>query len=213
MTEKNQKYTTMYHFTSTIGWKGMNEGKPDILYSDPKTGELIEGEQIRGLWPERRLIPIGIESSLVPHEATKPTIFSFLEEKPKSWIEYTHFSLNLFDFLLAHCAKYSEDKIRNIVLLKIDLIPEDDPYVIEYQHMTDLNNNYEKIDNKKEREKNKNRMIAEANKKYWESRTPLREYNGNFTLPEIIITTPIPLERIHFIWKKELYDYLSEVHR
>ncbi len=208
MTEKSLDHAVMFHFTNRAGWKGINEGNPDYLYKDPGTGEYVEGENIRGLWPSRRLVIQGSGSELVPYEATQPALFGLPEEKPLSWIQYQDCA-NVFDYLMGCCAGRSDDEgRRDLVLLRVDVIPEDNPFVVDYLHIRHLARDFEAESDSKR----KQAILAEGNKKYWDSRVPLADYHGHFTLPEIVIWTPIPQERIHFVWEKDLYQFLDEVH-
>ncbi|MCX6710126.1 MAG: hypothetical protein NTV63_04225 [Candidatus Woesearchaeota archaeon] len=208
MTEKNLDCMVMYHFTNRTGWKGVNEGDPDYLYEDPRTGKYIEGKNIRGLWPSRRLIAQGQDSALVPSEATKPAVFGLPEEKPQSWIQYQD-STNIFDYLMSCCAgRFDEEGKRDLVLLQIDLKPEDNPFVVDYLHIRHLAKDFTAESDAKR----KQTILAEGNKRYWDSRVPLADYKGNFTLPEIVIWAPIPQDRVHFVWKKDLHQFLNEAH-
>jgi hypothetical protein len=198
----------MYHFTNRIGWKGINEGNPDFLYKDPRTGKYVEGEYIRGLWPSRRLIFQGPESALVPYEATEPAVFGLPEEKPQSWIHYKDCT-NFFDYLMSCCAdKGKDDDEKNLILLKVDLLPEENPFVVDHVHIRRMARDFSAESDPKR----KQTILAEGNKRYWETRVPLADYKGNFTLPEIVVWTPIPQDRIHFLWEKNLYKFLDEVH-
>ena len=208
MVKISQDLAVMYHFTNQAGWKGVNEGNPDYMYKDPLTGKYVEGKEIRGLWPSRRLIIQGAGSELVPYEATEPAVFGLPEEKPSSWIQYAD-CINVFDYLMSCCAGISNrEGKRGLVLLKIDLKPADDPFVVEYLHIRNLARDYETESDMKK----KQAILSEGNKRYWDSRVLLADYKGNFILPEIIIWTPIPQDRVHFVWKKELYDFLDEAH-
>ena len=208
MTEKSLDRTVMYHFTNRDGWKGVNTGNPGFTYKDPRTGKYIEGEKIRGLWPSRRLIIQGVGSELVPFEATEPAVFGLPEEKQQSWIQYRD-CVNIFDYLMSCCAgRYDEEGRRDLVLLRVDLKPEDNPFVVDYLHIRHLARDY----TAESEPKRKQAILSEGNKRYWESRVPLADYKGNFTLPEIVIWTPMPQDRVHFVWEKDLYAFLDEVH-
>ena len=208
MVEKSLDLAVMYHFTKNAGWKGVNNGNPDFLYEDPVTGKHVEGENVRGLWPCRRLIARGQDSALVPHEATRPAIFGLPEEKSQSWIQYQDCD-NVFDYLMSCCAEKSDEEgRRSLVLLRVDLESEDDPFVVDYVHVRRLARDFS-AETDSER---KLRILAEGNKRYWESRVPLAEYKRNFILPEIIVFKPIPQQRVHFVWEKDLYQFLDEVH-
>ncbi len=201
-------HTTMYHFTNRSGWKGVQGGNPDYVYYHPQTKRYVDGEQIRGLWPSRRLIAQGSESKLVPVEATEPAVFGLFEEKPLSWIQY-YDCINVFDYLMSCCAGRSDEEgRRDLVLLKIDLNSEYNPFVVDYVHIRHLARDFtaESDPNRKQT------ILAEGNKKYWESRVPLADYHGNFTLPEIVVGTPIPQDKVHFVWEKDLDEFLHEVH-
>ena len=198
----------MYHFTSKAGWNGVNNGNPNYQYKDPRTGKYVDGKDIRGLWPSRRLIPSGLESALVPFEATNPAVFGFPEENPNSWVEYQD-CVNIFDHLMSCCAGRSEKEgRRDLVLLRVDLKPEDNPFVVDCLHLRQLARDF----NAESDPKRKQTIVKEGNKRYWESRVPLADYQGNFTLPEIVIWTAVPQDRVHFVWEKDLYQFLDEVH-
>lgn len=208
MAEKNLDHKVMYHFTNRAGWKGVNEGDPDFIYKNPQTGKYVEGEHIRGLWPSRRLIAQGPDSALVPFEATEPAVFGLPEEKPQSWIQY-HDCINVFDTLMGRCAGRSDEKGRKgLILLRVDLRPEDNPYVVDYLHIRHLAGDFTAESDPKR----KQTILAEGNKRYWETRVPLADYKGNFTLPEIVIWAPIPQDRVHFVWEKDLHQFLDEAH-
>jgi len=208
MTEKNLDHTVMYHFTNRAGWKGVNEGNPNFVYEDPRIGEYVEGKDIRGLWPCSRLIITGAGSELVPFEATEPAVFGLLKEKPESWIQYND-CINVFDYLMSCCAGHSDEEgRRDLVLLRVDLKPEDNPFVVDYLHIRHLARDYSAESNSER----KRAILSEGNKRYWESRVPLADYKDNFTLPEIVIWTPIPQDRVHFVWEKDLHGFLDETH-
>ena len=160
------------------------------------------------MWPSRRLIVQGPECALVPYEATKPAVFGLPVEKPQSWIQYND-AINVFDYLMKCCAGRSDaEGKRDLVLLKVDLKPEDDPFVVDYLHIRHLARDFTAESNPQR----KQIILAEGNRRYWESRVPLADYKGNFTLPEIVVWTPIPQERVNFVWEKDLYQFLDEVH-
>ncbi|GEM_PF-2328067 len=208
MAGKSIDLTVMYHFTNRAGWKGVNEGNPGFSYKDPRTGKYIEGETIRGLWPNRRFVSQGAGSELVPFEATEPAVFGLPEEKPQSWIQYND-RINVFDYLMSCCAGRSDDEgRRDLVLLRVDLRPEDNPFVVDYLHIRRLARDYSAESDPIR----KQAILSEGNKKYWESRVPLADYKGTVTLPEIVICAPIPQDRVHFVWEKDLHSFLDEAH-
>ena len=185
---------TIYHYTNRPGWRGINNGREGYSYIDPRTGKYVNSKDIRGLWPNRRLIPFGIESSLVPTEATEPHIFGLLEDIPSSWINYGG-SMKVFEDLMHLCSRISdEDNRQYLVLLKVNLSSEDDPSVVDFSHIR-----------RHQEECNTSNKIspdawAQANKKYWDSRVSLSKYAGDYVLPEVIVPFQIPKERIQFVF-------------
>jgi hypothetical protein len=198
----------MYHYTNPSAWNAMNHGCRGYSYKDPRTGEYIDSENAWGLWPSRRLIGEGLESRLVPYEARSPAIFGFPEERPKSWVQYNDSTL-LFDVLMKCCAELPNGyRNSKIVLLRVDLQFEDKPLVVEYLHVRKIAKPYERALLLEEKEE----LMAEGMRDYWNSRVPLDEYDESYILPEVIVFNPIPLERLSFVWEKELYPFLDEVH-
>lgn len=88
------------------------------------------------------------------------------------------------------------------------LKPEDNPFVVDYLHIRQLAKDYSAESDPH----NKQKIMAEGNQRYWETRVPLVDYTGDFTLPEVVVWTPIPQERVHFVWEKDLYEFLDEAH-
>lgn len=206
MANNNLGKAVMWHYTNMAAWKGANEGNPGYSYQDTRTGKYVDGKDVRGLWPSRRLIAHGVESRLVPSEATQPAVFGLPEEQPESWVKYED-CINVFDYLMSCCSGCSEGK-KPLVLLRVDLQPEDKPLVVDYLHIRNLARAF----NDEQDLCKKMKISAEGNKNYWESRVPLADYKGGFTLPEIVVFAPLPLERVHFVWEKDTESFLDEAH-
>ena len=191
-------YQTIYHYTNPDGWNGIVNGQKDYLVKHPLTNKLVDSESVKGwMLPHRRLISEGIESSLVPNEATSPAIFGLLEPIPISWIQYRDSSCeSIWNYLLS-CCKRGREKI---VLLKLNLLSEDNPQVFDYVHIRRTAKNLREMKYTEEYR----RTMAEGNKIYWDSRVKLEDYEGNFVLPEIVVFSPIPIERIEFVKEQDL---------
>lgn len=209
MAEVNIDKVVMYHYCNRKAWKAVNQGHKNYILKDPKTGEYFEGKDFQGLWPNWRLVETGPGSELVPAEATRPGLFGFPEATPRSWIEYQEKNTNVFDYLMSCCAdKEYDDEKTSLILLEVDLLAEDGPFVIDYVHVRQMAKDF----NVKQDSEAKRRIWAEGMKRYWESRVPLADYKNNFILPEVVTFAPVPKERIHFLWEKNLYQFLDEVH-
>ncbi len=187
----------MFHYTTKHGWKEMNSGSD--CYFEDKNGKYLDGETFRGLKPNRRLISQGPESFELDKEATKPALFGFLEPEPESWISYRD-PLNIWHYLLSGIG--ARDNWTNLILLKVDLVEEDEPYVVEQFCIRKMAKELESV-------KEKLACLRNGYKNYWDSRIRLQDYKGNYVLPEVFSWNTIPLERIHFEWEKP-YDELME---
>ena len=182
----------MYHYTNPEGWDGIVNGRRGYLVSHPITNKWVESETVKGLMiPSRRFLPLGIESSLVPFEATSGAIFGLPEQRPFSWLNYSDPGCsNIFDYLLSSCKRMAD----KLVLLKINLLESDCPFVVDYVHTRKMAKDLTEIKNVKERRK----RLAEGCRDYWNSRVELNKYQNNFILPEIVTFSAIPLERVKF---------------
>ncbi len=150
-------------------------------------------------------------------EAQQGTIFGLLEEKPATWIKYkNHNGNSVFETLLRTCAVRGDDMAgfcdwpdeeKKLVLLKVELLPQDNPFVVDFIHISRM---YENL--KKTNAISQEQIQSQASLQYWQSRIPLQRYSGNYTLPEVIVHNHLPLERIEKVWEKTLPQYLTEVY-
>ena len=185
----NNKF--MYHYTNNEGWEGIQKGQIGYVIEHPLTRKFVESETVKG-WviPHRRLIPVGIESSLVPTEAISPAIFGLPEPTPQSWLEYKD-CISVWDYLLSCCRKGKS----NLVLLRLEISDMDNPKVFDYIHVRKTARDLSIIKDPKEYRK----KLAEGNRDYWNSGVELKSYNGSFVLPEVVVFSPIPIERVEFV--------------
>jgi hypothetical protein len=180
----------MYHYTNPQGWHSITNGNPERRHVDPRTGEFVDDKDVRGLWPGRRLINPGPGAENLPAMAKAKYIWGLHEPEPAAWVDRQK-QLFMFEELMRNCAAYGR-----LTLLKVHLTSAEDPHVLEYGHRhppTDPE------------------LFAEGNRKYWESRVPLAAYEGGYEYPEVIVSTPIPLEQIEFMWEKRLETFLGDV--
>jgi hypothetical protein len=183
---------TMYHYTNTDGWKEILNGREGWIIQHPLTGKWVGSETLKGwMIPHRRLISEGIESSLVPSEATRPAIFGLTEPVPQTWQNYRD-CINVWNYLLGCCKRQSE-----LVLLKINLVEGDSPLVFDYIH---IRRTAKDLSTMKGAEYKK--RLAEGNRDYWSSQTPLSQYKGDFVLPEVVVFSPISQDRIEFLGER-----------
>jgi hypothetical protein len=106
----------------------------------------------------------------------KTYIFTFANSPlPQEWQNYEHFQEELETLM--------SDIGDNISIIKFDLLPSDEAYVVDRAHYVDWQYGI-----------NPNR--ADAILKYVHSRIPAGQYHGQFRLPELIIGNPISIDRI-----------------
>lgn len=185
----------MYHYTNPDGWDGIVNGQEGYVVEHPITKKMVNSETIKGwMLPHRRLIPQGIESSLVPFKATSPAIFGLPNPTPHSWLQYQD-CMNVWDYLLGCCQRGSG----RLALLKINLINADNPLVFDYVHIRRAARD---LTQTKDSEKYR-KILAGGSRDYWDSRVELNKYEGNFVLPEIVIFSAIPTERIEYLGEKD----------
>ncbi len=185
----------MYHYTNPEGWAGIVNGQEGYVVEHPLTKKMVDSETVNGwMLPHRRLIPQGIESSLVPFEATLPAIFGLSDPTPQSWLQYRD-CINVWDYLLG-CCKKGADKLE---LLKVNLIDADNPLVFDY---VNIRRTARDLTQTKDPETYR-KILAEGNRNYWNSRVELDKYDGSFVLPEIVVFSAIPLERIELLGEKD----------
>ncbi|MBU3913501.1 MAG: hypothetical protein KKB21_04495 [Nanoarchaeota archaeon] len=189
------KQQVMYHYTNPKGWAGIANGQDGYVIEHPITKKMVDSETVKGwMIPHRRLIPQGIESSLVPWEATSPAIFGLPEPTPQSWMQYRD-CINVWDYLLS-CCKSGADKL---ALLKINLVDSDNSLVFDYVH---IRRSARDLAQTKDPDRYR-KILAEGNRDYWNSRVELNRYDGSFVLPEIVVFSAIPIERIEFLGERD----------
>ncbi len=152
-------------------------------YSRIKTGS---GYGRTGLLPIKRLVSYGVHG--LPEKAHDSYIFCLPEPEPMSWKNNKEFPL-MWNRFMNNVCKGSE-----LVLLSFDVLPEDNAYVIDWAHVERMLRKYEEPTKKQ-------RTVAGL--KYWNSRVPVSKYDSSYSLPELIVNEPIPLERLNFEWAKE----------
>ncbi|MDP3733755.1 MAG: hypothetical protein Q8R37_00870 [Nanoarchaeota archaeon] len=162
-------------------------------YSNPQAYKSMQdGTNYRkvGLIPIKRFIRLDYGFGL-PDEAHDGVVEGLLEPEPKSWTENPEFPY-LWRSLIHDICKESE-----IMLLSFELKQEDKAYIVERAH----------IDRELYREaKNQGRSTSELMKKafkqYWESRIPVFEYDGSYSIPQLSIWSKIEFNRLKVEWVK-----------
>jgi hypothetical protein len=121
-----------------------------------------------------------------PSEASKRVIEGLLEPEPESWVNNPEFPLT-WNYLLNDVCR--ED---DVLLLGFELSPNDKAYVLERAHVErELYRPMKGLGMPTED------SMKAAYKKYWESRVPVFEYTGRFSVPQLAIWSPIAFKRLN----------------
>ncbi|MBU2637963.1 MAG: hypothetical protein KJ955_03255 [Nanoarchaeota archaeon] len=178
-----------YHYSNPIAFQSMRNGR---------TYRKV------GLIPIQRFIRLGNENGL-PGEAYEGIINGLLEPEPKSWTENPEFS-NLWRYLMSDICRKEEE----VMLLSFQLKPEDKAYVVERAHIE-----RELYKESKGHGESTKETINKACREYWESRVPVFEYSGSYSVPQLAIWSGIEFERLKVEWIKpseELWERVINNH-
>lgn len=133
----------------------------------------------KALIPRKRLVKIGRSDSEIPELpdwAHDGYVFSFPDKNGcEAWKGYEH-GKEEFDTLTSEIGS-------KIVVVKFNILPTDEAYVVERAHFADWQWGH-------------NKDKQDAIRKYALSRVPADKYNGQYRMPELIIKNPIALERL-----------------
>lgn len=188
----------MYHYTTEPAWRQIRYGYPGQQFLDNRTGETIDGRAVRGLWPRRSLFREQRAPGL-PAEAYRHVTFGLPHPAPRSWTRNEEFG-NVLGTLLENMLLGSAGEK---VLLKVTLKPMDRVEVVDYAH-------WARVQDQDFRSRSDAEHRA-ACRNYWESAVPLRGYNNSYALPEIIVSTSIPLRQIEKVWQGSFGEVWSAV--
>ncbi|HLC70446.1 MAG TPA: hypothetical protein VJI32_00430 [Candidatus Nanoarchaeia archaeon] len=177
----------VYHYTGEESWRIIHQGdqKREYSFFSPETGKAFESTKARGLWPrDSNFISRTVRG--LPQEAYLPASYALLEPEPKSWISHPGAWLHLMDYL-------TDSIDSRIVLLKAKVLPSDNAFIADAAlcRRAPLEEDV--------------RKGKELYRDYWRTRIPLFDYRGNdpINLPEVVIQSVIPLERLTVVWEKD----------
>jgi hypothetical protein len=141
------------------------------------------------------------KNGLTPYHdlAGQKVIFAFMEPRPKSWRRNPEFP-EVWRRLIQHV--YHGDF--SIIQCRFDIIPSDSVFVIDWAHMERVREEMGRISVFTASDQDHER-VRQAKQRYLTSKTPLGNYRGGFSLPELIIANPIPASRI-----KEFGEYVTK---
>jgi hypothetical protein len=174
-----------YHYTNDEGFSNMRTG---WMYRE------------KGLTPIRRFAHLGIGGGL-PSEAHDGVIEALLEPEPASWKNNVEFP-TLWSYLMGDVCRR-----KNTLLLSFELTPQDKAFVVDRAHIERQLYRLAKGQGeptKEDRDK--------AYRAYWESRVPVFDYKGGYSVPQLTIWSPIAFERLHVEWQHETMDKLRQIH-
>jgi hypothetical protein len=182
----------IFHYTNGKAWKGMQYGYKDYLVPVPNSDEMINSEDVRGLYPTGRCIALG--NSLIPYpdKAYESVNRALLEPIPDDWIHNDEFQ-NIWVRLMGDIMRE-----KTVILLEVTVnFEDDDVWVLDRGHVEHFLYQNARYNRK------------EAFTLFWNSRVPLKFYLTHqnelgFRLPVVVIFSIIPVKRLRVIWEKTL---------
>lgn len=172
-----------YHYTNLRALRSMKRGGISGCFCYEK-----RLNKFKGIIPQKRFIRLD-EGKELPSEAYEGIIEALLSPKPLSWTRNSKFPF-LGQYLF-HDLCREED----LALISFDLEKKDEAYVVERACVENfLYSEAKSLKKPTIEEKNS------ALRRYWESRTPVYEYRGDFCLPQLAIWSPIEFERLNIEW-------------
>jgi hypothetical protein len=178
-----QKTITCYHYTNLEAYNSMSKKGIE--------GYITNFDDFSGLIPSKRFVNVNWSHKDLPNEAYEEVIEGLLEPEPSSWTKNKEFP-TLWYYLMHDICKRKE-----IMLLSFQLNPKDKAYIVERGHIEK-----ELYKKSKGLEKPTRETISTAAKKYFESRIPVFDYKGEYSVPQLAIWSPIEFKRLKIEWIK-----------
>lgn len=182
-----------YHYTNPDNYIAMKTGSD---YTSIETGK-----PCKGLHPMHRFVRYGWTRGL-PDDAHSGVIEGLLEPEPKEWTDNPEFP-GLWRYLLHDLCRRNE-----IVLLKFDILPSDQAYVVDRSHVE-----HELYREAKGLGKSTINTMTEACRKYYDSRVPVFDYSGEYSVPQLAIWSAIDFERLEVVWVRKSQEFWEESKR
>ena len=162
-------------------------------------------EQAPGLKAGKRFIKYG-NSKELPDKAHSGVIWGMLETRPLSFTElFWHEDQSFFE----DCLEKSKGHLQPTILLKANLLPQDDVCVADWGvHLREEFKGTSMDDRK---------IVHEVKAAYWDSLVPLRDYgvDKQHKIPEVICFNDIPEDRLEIntvIPGSEMERYINTGH-
>lgn len=159
-------------------------------YTNPLAYSFMEDE---GLIPKHKFVRPCEHVHGLSDEAYQFVTEGLLEAEPHSWDRNMEFPL-MWKHLMYDICRKSE-----VMLLSFELLPSDEAFVVERGFV--------------ERELHKSELdyglYSEAVRNCWESRVPVHEYDGSYSVPLLTIWSPIEFQRLNVEWVKSKKEVLG----
>ena len=175
MNDKSNGSVIGYHYTNNEAYLSMQNGR-------------TYGET--GLIPIKRFINLSNGANL-PNEAYDGVIEGLLEPEPGSWIENPEYP-HIWNYLMHDICKRKE-----VLLISFDIQHSDLAFVVERAHME--NEFYKKAKGQGEITRD---SMNKAVRKYWESRVPVQDYQGGYSVPQLTLWSSIEFSRLNLVWRQ-----------
>ncbi len=150
-----------------------------------------------GLLPIPRFIPLNKGGNL-PEEAYVGVVHALLEPEPRSWLRNADVP-NVWTWLMGGVCREE-----SVVLLSFDIKPGDGAFVVDRVHVQKMLIQWTRPTKAE---------MNEAYRRYWESRVPILEYAGGYSMPEVVIQSRIAPSRLRVEWTKSTDEFWNDVLR
>lgn len=225
---------SVYHYTTGSRWKMIHEGTDNLPYKGRYLKEIVTGlwpmdtvfsqyllRDINEILKSGKPLSYNDIAKELQQNASRPAIFCLLEKEPQSWIQNKEFPY-IWDRMMKYTARKGSDA--SAVLLELEITSEDEAYVFDHAHIQRIFRSIDSnpylssrpdpfkslkkigffLSKKAPPNVSVKSIVVDAYKEYLGTSQPLPEYDGSFSLPEVVIFNHIPLERLRLVWEKEV---------
>jgi hypothetical protein len=142
-------------------------------------------------------------------KSSADVICAFLEPAPPSWFrnrEFPNLGVSLMGWITRH-TRASEE----MVLLSFDVGRSDEAYVVDQRGILEWesHNTNTEFDMEDPSSAAKTKTMIDTFKAYWNSMVPVQQYRGEYSVPEVVIFSPIASDRLKVELKTSARDLIN----
>jgi hypothetical protein len=217
----------MYHYTTGKKWEQIQHGQPGETMWDKRTGNFTDAINITGLYPFSSGNKPSFDRGL-PDVARKGYVYGFSDPIPHEWTNSIDHP-QMWGVMMLFITERADEIDKNMVLLKVDIAPEvasgkvwvvdqalmqPGPYKPNLGEKLSLylarKNEAAKRQIRHELFQKQLQLEWKGVENYWNSMVPFAQYDGSFSLPELITDQVIPLDRITCMYTWDTKDFMGK---